>query len=311
MARLQSGKMSLADKPFGLRGIAQDALENLVPLVSSNKINLVLAPGREVFIKGDREKLLEAIALLLEHRILHHPPCGSIQLVLHAKNGIACLAISDSGKGIRAEDIPDLFYGFSRGRKGGWRLGTIEFSLAMVKQVVQLHGGTVSISKHAEGSALEIKLPLFAGIVESNQDVFEPHDGAILIVEDDDDCREVLLQVLQSEGIRVSGAANSQNAIQILTYSRPALVLLDLRLGRQGEDGRQVLQHLRHGPRLANIPVFVISGTTESSAGFRYDGPEHIDDFFEKPLNMPRLLNRIREIIRPLHKDLPNRPKSF
>ena len=83
----------------------------------------------------------------------------------------------------------------------------------------------------------------------------------------------------------------------MLGAARPALVLLDLRLG--ASDGRSVLQRLRADPRLADTPVFVVSGAADSAAGFRYEGPERIDGFFEKPLNLPRLIDRIREIVRP------------
>ena len=121
-------------------------------------------------------------------------------------------------------------------------------------------------------------------------------DGYILVVDDDDDFRSFVAEDLESLGYEVRQAENGQVALERLEEEMPALVLLDLRLGEG--DGRRVLEHIRGDAGLANTPVFVISGAADSAAGFLYDGPERIDGFFEKPLNLPRLLDRIREYVR-------------
>lgn len=297
MARLQGGKMTLSDRPFGLRALAQEVLGSLGSLVEASKVEVILEKAGEVFVKGDRERLLEAVGHLLENALLYNTKGGRVRVEVRAEGGVAALEVADTGPGIPPEDLPHIFDRFYRGQ-GALRAGGSGLGLAIVRQVAQLHGGTATVvSVPGEGATFRLTLPLFAGAVASGGAPAEPREGAILVVEDDADCREVLVQVLETEGLTVVSAADGEAALAALEASRPALVLLDLRLG--GSDGRQVLQHIRHDPRLKETPVFVVSGAVDSAAGFNYDGPERIDAFFEKPLNLPRLLDRIQEIVRP------------
>jgi CheY-like chemotaxis protein len=298
MSRLQSGRMTLDDRPFGLRALAQEAAGTLLPVASATGVTLVTRNAGEVYVKGDRERLLEAVAHLLENGIVYNRPGGKVEASVTAEGGVARLSVHDTGNGIDPNELPHVFERFYRGRGGGSRVGSSGLGLAIVRQIARLHGGSVSAaSALGEGSTFVLELPLFAGEVSSPSGTPEPRDGAILVVEDDVDCREVLVQVLESEGMSAVQASDGEAALHVLSSTRPALVLLDLRLG--GSDGRAVLQHIRADERLAATPVFVISGAADSAAGFCYDGPERIDAFFEKPLNLPRLLDRIREVVAP------------
>ena len=116
-----------------------------------------------------------------------------------------------------------------------------------------------------------------------------------MLVEDDDDCREGVQELLRAEDIDVAAVASSDEAIAALGKMRPALLLVDLRL-REG-DGRAVIQHVRATPALADLPVYVMSGAVSEAASFKADGPHRIDGFFEKPLNLPRVLASIRSAI--------------
>ncbi|MGI5861501.1 MAG: ATP-binding protein [Myxococcales bacterium] len=297
MSKLQGERMTLDDKPFGLRALAQEAAGSRASLASAVNIAVDLPRASEVFVRGDRGRLLEAVAHLVENAILYNRPDGRVEITVGAEGGIALLQVKDTGTGIPPDDLPKIFDRFYRGHGTALLPSDSGLGLAIVRQVVHLHGGTVAVeSAPGEGATFTVKLPLFAGEVSADSKVVEPRDGAILLVEDDTDCREVVAQVLESEGLSVVAAADSAAARELLAASKPALVLLDLRLGEG--DGRRVLEHIRADARLANTPVFVISGAAESAAGFRYDGPERIDGFFEKPLNLPRLLDRIREVVR-------------
>jgi len=297
-SRLQTGRMELDSRPFGLRALVQEALGPLAPLAASSKVEVSLEKTSEVYVKGDRERMLEAMVHLLENSIVYNRSGGVVSLEITAVSGVAVLKVQDNGPGIHPDDLPHVFERFFRGREAGSHSGRSGLGLSLVRQIVQLHAGSVAVeSELGSGTTFTVRLPLFAGAVSEGARVAEPQDGAILLVEDDRDCREVLTQVLESEGLRVVALGDRESALQFLQAARPALVLLDLRLGTS--DGRAVLQHIRADERLASTPVFVVSGAADSAAGFRYDGPEHIDGFFEKPLNLPRLLDRIQEIVRP------------
>ncbi len=303
MSRLQSGRMTLEERPFALRALAQEAAGTLSPTAAASGVVLFLEKAPEVYVKGDRERLLEALVHLQENAIVYNRPGGRVDVSIRAEAGVATLCVRDDGAGIDEKDLPHIFERFYRGAGSGSRAGT-GLGLSVVRQVAQLHGGSISVqSALGRGSTFELRLPLFAGEVAAGSSAPEPRDGAVLVVEDDVDCREVLCELLASEGMSVIQAGDSDAALELLATARPALILLDLRLG--GSDGRAVLEHVRQEPRLERTPIFVISGAADSAAGFRYDGPERIDGFFEKPLNLPRLLDRVRSVVQPEVRALP------
>ncbi len=297
MSRLQSGRMTLEERPFGLRALAQEAAGTLGAAATASVVTLSVTRAPEVYVKGDRERLLEALVHLLDNAVAYNQAGGEVEVSIGAEGGVATLEVRDTGTGIAKEDLPHIFERFFRGAANGARAGT-GLGLSIVRQIAQLHGGSVLVSSApGRGSTFELRLPLFAGTVSAGTGDREPRDGAVLVVEDDTDCREVLSEVLASEGMSVVQVSDGDAALKVLATSRPALILLDLRLGKG--DGRTVLAHVRADARLERTPVFVISGAADSAAGFRYDGPERIDAFFEKPLNLPRLLDRVRSLVQP------------
>ena len=304
MSRLQAGRMTLDSKPFGLKGLLEEAALAMAPLAEGAGVTVKVARAGEIFIKGDRDRMREAVVNLLENGIHYGRKGGKVEMVVRGEAGVATLQISDDGVGVAPVDLPHVFDRFYKGQGRSKRSGA-GLGLALVRQIARLHGGSVSMhSVLNEGTQITLKLPLFAGAVALTEvplDEAEPLGGeGILLVEDDDDCREVVKQVLESEGFSVAAMAGLEDANRYLSASRPGLVLLDLRLG--GSDGRSLLKRIREDQRLAHTPVFVISGAADSEAGFAYDGPERIDGFFEKPLNMQRIIERVRATVRPVEQ---------
>jgi DNA-binding response OmpR family regulator len=168
-----------------------------------------------------------------------------------------------------------------------------------VAKILTLHGGRVEASSVlGEGSTFQMVLPMFAGAI-SAPDMAQsaPRAGGILLVEDDADCREVLQQVLEQEGYRVMAASRADEARSILSHIRPAMVLLDLRLSE--EDGRSVLRFIRGTESLADVVVYIISGASDLASLSAGQGLDRIDGFFEKPLQLPRLLDTVASVVRP------------
>jgi signal transduction histidine kinase/CheY-like chemotaxis protein len=297
MSRLQAGKMQLNQRPFGLKAVAEEVLRTLTPAAEQSKVQLVLPPTGEVFVRGDRERIAEAIQNLVESGINRCEPEDTVELRVGSEDGLALLTVKDSGPGLGAEDLEHVFDPFHRpdGARGqGHSLG-----LPLVAKIMALHGGRVEASSTlGEGTALQMVMPLFAGAV-SSPDLAQagPRAGGILLVEDDVDCREVLQQVLEQEGYRVMSTSGASEARSILSHIRPAMVLLDLRLSE--EDGRSVLRFIRGTESLADVAVYIISGASDVSALGAGQGLDRIDGFFEKPLQLPRLLDTVAAVVRP------------
>jgi signal transduction histidine kinase/CheY-like chemotaxis protein len=303
MSRLQSGKMQLNQRAFGIKAVAEEVLRGLAALAEHSKVRLHIPPCSEAFIRGDRDRIAEAIHNLVENGIHQSEEGGTVEIRVSTEEGLATLTVKDSGPGLSQEDLENIFDPFYRARSGPTRPLGGRLGLPLVAKILSLHGGRVdATSTLGEGSAFQMVLPMFAGAVstpEMNQAT--PRAGGILLVEDDMDCREVLQQVLEQEGYRVMSTTGASEAKSILSHIRPAMVLLDLRLSQ--EDGRSVLHYIRATEPLSDVVVYIISGASEVASLTSGQGLDRIDGFFEKPLQLPRLLDTVASVVRPSRRN--------
>jgi len=298
LSRLQTGKMQLTSRPFGLRALVSDVMASLASSGELSRVRLTLVPASEVFVKGDRERLFEAVHNLVEHALFLCSPDGEVMVEVGSEPGIALLTVRDDGMGLPPEDLEGLFDAFHRSRTAPG--SSVGLGLPITAKIVQLHGGRVeAASAPAAGTVRRVVLPAFAAQVGvADADGVSPQAGHILLVEDDRDCREVLQELLEQEGYSVASAAGAEEARVLLEALRPAMVLLDLRLSE--EDGRSVLRHLRGQAETAETPVYIISGASEVASLSTGTGLDRIDGFFEKPLQLPKLLDTVASVVRPV-----------
>jgi CheY-like chemotaxis protein len=113
----------------------------------------------------------------------------------------------------------------------------------------------------------------------------------------------MLQQVLEQEGYYVMSTSGAQEARAVLSHTHPAMVLLDLRLSQ--EDGRSVLHYIRETEPLKDIAVYIISGASEVASLSAGQGLDRIDGFFEKPIQLPRLLDTVASVVRPSRRQPP------
>jgi signal transduction histidine kinase/CheY-like chemotaxis protein len=299
LSRLQSGKMQLASRPFGLKTLVTDVLQALASAGELARVRLTLVPAAEVFVKGDRDHLFEAVHNLVEHALFLSQSEGEVRVEISSEAGLARLAVADDGMGLPPDDIEGLFDSFHRSRTGPG--ASVGLGLPVTAKIVQLHGGRVEAqSVLGQGTVRRIVLPAFAARVGVAEEAHgsAAQAGHILLVEDDRDCREVLQELLEQEGYSVVSAAGAEEARNLLEGMRPAMVLLDLRLSE--EDGRSVLRHVRSQPEFAELPVYIISGASEVASLRTGTGLDRIDGFFEKPLHLPKLLDTVASVVRPI-----------
>ncbi|WP_342374251.1 hybrid sensor histidine kinase/response regulator [Myxococcus stipitatus] len=299
MSRLQSGKMQLNQRPFGLKAVAEEVVRALGVVAEHCKVRVTIPPCPEVFVRGDRERIAEAVHNLVENGLHHSEPDDTVEVSISTEDGLATLTVKDSGPGMSAEALEHVFDAFYRAQPGVPRPPGAGLGIPLVGKIVALHGGRVeATSVLGEGSTFQMVLPMFAGAVSSpDLNQAAPKAGGILLVEDDADCREVLQQVLEQEGYRVMATSGASEARSILSHIRPAMVLLDLRLSE--EDGQSVLRFIRGTESLADIVVYIISGASEVASLTSGQGLERIDGFFEKPLQLPKLLDTVAAVVRP------------
>jgi len=262
------------------------AIEGLQPQVEQRSIHLEVALDRSVkLLAADPDRLEQVVATLLANAIQFTPNGGHIAVHLERAGRDARIQVIDTGKGIRREFLPHVFERFRRAESsstGGSR--GLGIGLAIVKHLVELHGGLVRAESPGEekGSTFTVELPLreeASGRPEAARtgERSEPDALAgvrILIVDDDRDMRDALQFLLESYGAEVRTAASAAEALAALERSRPDVLLSDVVM--PGENGYDLMRKIaaREGadaPPAAALSSFAKETDREEAvaAGFR------------------------------------------
>ena len=268
VTRITSGKIRLRRERLDLNALAQRTVEDHRTLFAKSDVRLEVLPARaEVWVDGDRVRLAQVVGNLLQNAAKFTPRGGetTVSVQADAARGEAILAVRDTGAGIEPEMLARLFHPFAQAdvtldrSKGGLGLG-----LALVKGLVELHGGSVSAASGGtgKGAAFTISLPLHvtaARIVPRQRGV--GGDGAprrVLIIEDNDDAAETLREVLEILEHVVEVAYSGPEGIEKARAFHPDVVLCDIGLPEM--DGYEVARRLRADPEVGRVAIVAVSG---------------------------------------------------
>ena len=268
ISRIVNGKLRLNVQLFSPQLSVDAALEALRPAAQAKNISLqsVLDPSAGP-ITGDPERLQQIVWNLVSNAVKFTPKGGKVQLALKKVESNVQILVSDNGAGIPAEHLPTVFDTFtqvdptSTRKQGGLGLG-----LAIVKKLVELHGGYVQASSPGlgKGSTFTVTLPLAAvkaahaasgttldadprPPLPENTEEFGLRGATILLVEDDDDARNMLASVLLSAHALVETASNASEALTLFDGIRPDLVVSDI--GMPEMNGYEFIAELRKRER--------------------------------------------------------------
>jgi PAS domain S-box-containing protein len=266
LARATSGKLQLRLQPVQLAAVVESAVEVARPLLDGRTHQLtVRLPEAPVELDGDPTRLAQAISNLLTNAATYTDPGGNILLTAERHADRLSIAVRDDGIGIAPEHLPRLFRMFSqvsppldRAQAG------VGIGLALVKALVELHGGTV----HAEsegpgrGSTFRIELPLRPRPAARSIPVLEPRPTPdpprVLVIDDNIDSADSVAALLELEGAEVRVAYAGQSALVMGAAFRPTLVLLDL--GMPGMNGYEVARALRGEPWGHDVFLVAMTG---------------------------------------------------
>jgi two-component system CheB/CheR fusion protein len=303
VSRIVSGKLRLDQHVIELGDVVQAALEMARSVAEAKSIQLdgpVESPPARVY--GDPARLQQALSNLLTNAIKFTPRGGKVSVSLDHAEGAAVVTVRDTGMGIKPEFLPRLFDRFSQEDSSATRThGGLGLGLALVKHLVELHGGAVGADSPGEGQGATfwVKLPAIrpsGGEVRSLRDHSADITGVrILVVDDDDDTRESILAVLQQAGAVVRAASSAGEALRILGEFKPEVLLSDMAM--PGEDGFCLIAKVRalppeQGGRVPAAALTALAGTDDRdrvlAAGFQ----AHI----AKPVNVPDLLQSVARL---------------
>ena len=299
--RLTRGKITLKKEHIDIAAVVNGAAETSKPLLDQRGHTLEIAMPRErIVVDGDLTRLEQVVTNLLHNACKYSPRGSRIELKVEREGDEAIIRVRDSGTGIPPEMIPTLFdmYAqrkpYSAADPPGFGIG-----LALVRQLVELHGG--SVSAHSEGvgkgSEFVIRLPAAGEQSLARKSPSPPVDSAkipkrkVLIIEDNDDAGEAMAALLETDGHEPRVATDGASALALAAQFKPDAAIVDI--GLPDLDGYEVAARLRE--LHPNVVLVGLSGWPADPQDGRFDraGFNH---YFVKPLDYRQLTRILAEI---------------
>ncbi len=300
ISRIITGKIRLNVQTVELLSVIEATIDTVRPAADAKNIRLqsVLDPAAGPVL-GDSERLQQIVWNLLSNAIKFTPKRGRVQVCLQRINSHVEIVVTDTGQGISAEFLPYVFERFRQADSSITRsFGGLGLGLAIVRQLVELHGGTVHAESPGEGqgATFTVKLPLMAiGPKAIEPERVHPAAGGsvpfdcsprldglrILIVDDDADIRALLIYTLEVCGAEVMAAASADEAISVLTASSTPMDILISDIGMPDEDGYALLRRVRalepeNGGRIPAIALTAYARTQDRRAALLAGFQSHV-----------------------------------
>ncbi|MDZ8227723.1 PAS domain S-box protein [Nostoc sp. ChiVER01] len=294
ISRILQGKMSLSTLPIDLNTVIRAALETvrLAAEAKSIQIQMIVSPVLGVVV-GDAGRLQQVVWNLLSNAIKFTPIGGQVTIALSQVENHAQIQITDTGKGISADFLPYVFEHFRQEDSATTRkFGGLGLGLAIVRQIVEMHGGTVTVDTPGVklGAIFTVQIPLAPQLTEApilKQSPVKESDLSgihILVVDDETDSREFIAFVLEQHGAIVTAVASGADALQAFTQSIPKLIISDI--GMPEMDGYMLIRQIRalppqQGGKIPAIALTAYAGELDQlqaiAAGFQRHVAKPID----------------------------------
>jgi PAS domain S-box-containing protein len=311
VSRIISGKLRVNPEPVDLRTVAQAALATVHPAAQAKNIEILTSfPPTVPAVAADEGRLQQVIWNLLSNAIKFTPRGGTVTLRIGVVGSLLRLTVRDTGEGIAREFLPHAFEAFRQADSSTTRVhGGIGLGLAIVRYIVELHGGRVSVASEGvgKGTTFTVDLP----VVESAPMVAPPHvektsPGSraaasplpslagvkVLAIDDQPYTRDIVAAILRRCGAEVSTADSASAGLEQAAATSPDVIVCDIAMPQ--EDGYAFVRQLRamKDAKLANLPVIALTAfgrsedrDTALSSGF--------DDYLKKPVEPADLANAV------------------
>ena len=294
LSRITLGKFRIASEPVELALVVERAVELAGALIESRRHRLVVRHmSGAVIVRGDRERLTQALANLLNNAAKYTADGGEIQVETSSDGVMAAIRIVDSGEGMEPELLQRAFDAFAQGDHSLARAeGGLGIGLTLVRRIVELHGGSVSAHSagQGQGSTFEVRLPCDAASRLPARPASRSEAGAprrkILVVDDNVDAVETLAEMLRLEGHEIRTAQDAENAVMEAVEFHPDVALLDI--GLPGMDGYTLADRLRALPEMRNAVLVAVTGYGRSE-DFARSAAVGFDHHLVKPIDPSRL----------------------
>jgi CheY-like chemotaxis protein len=318
MSRIVSGHVRLELELIDPALVVENALEAVRPAAFSRQVTLEARLERPLpRIWADPTRLQQVMWNLLSNAIKFTPSGGRVEVVLRAVDGGLEATVADTGAGIPADFLPHVFDRFRQADASTTRrYSGLGLGLAIVRELVQLHGGTVEADSAGEGKGalFTVRLPAGAVAAPAAADkrlpaaeagmapiAFQPTDLSgmkVLVVDDEPDARQLLEQILLACGARVQLAADAEQALELLRGDRPDVLVSDI--GMPNTDGFELIRRVRAqaDADLSRVPAVALTAFTRRDDE-RRALREGFDRYLPKPVDATALVAELARTVRP------------
>jgi PAS domain S-box-containing protein len=305
-SRIMTGNLKIDAHPVDIERVLQTAIGVIRPSAKAKRITVqIFINERGGMVLGDANRLQQAIWNLLSNAVKFTNEDGRIDVRLGRTDGTIELSVTDTGIGIEPEFAPWIFERFRQADSTSTRrYGGLGLGLSIVRNVIEMHGGRVSVSSPGKGRGSTFKIVLPEDLqkfqqTQNEQVKPESKQGEgrkgqeaglnlkgvrVLVVEDDPDTLELLRFILDRRGAEVNTAASTREALDVMEHWQPTTLVSDLAMPDQ--DGYELIGRIRSrsSERGGNIPAVAVSAYTRTedriralSAGFQMHLPKPVD----------------------------------
>jgi signal transduction histidine kinase/ActR/RegA family two-component response regulator len=320
VSRVISGKMRLNMQPVELSNVVHEAVATVTPAAQAKDIRVETAFDPQVGpVSGDPDRLRQIVWNLMSNAVKFTPKHGRIQVRIERVNSSVEIVVSDTGMGIAPDFLPHIFERFRQANSGPTREHAgLGLGLAIVRNLVELHGGTVYASSGGEGKGATFRVRFPVRIVHpdaqcsprrvhprqplapSSVDLPRLDGTHVLAVDDDADALRLLREMLEAVGASVTTATSGLAALDIVDGDRPDVLVADL--GMPQMDGFELIRRLRTSddPAVRDIPAAALTAYARSE-----DRAKALQGGFEihlaKPIDPAELISAVQALARRRH----------
>jgi signal transduction histidine kinase len=301
VSRITRGKIELARENIELSSVVAEAIEMASPLVEQKRHRLsVNVPRAGLLVDVDAGRIAQVISNLLTNAAKYTPAEGEIDVVAEREGGEVVLHVRDNGIGIPPESIDRVFDAFVQDEQALDRArGGLGLGLTIVRNFVELHGGTVTVASGGPnaGSTFTVRLPAItatdaADDLRATRPFKIPRLNArrVLVVDDNVDAADLVVETLSALGHQAVAAHDGPSALEAAARLRPNIALLDI--GLPVMDGYELARRFRELPELRNTKLIALTGY-----GTESDRVRSLEAGFDEHLVKPLALERLEEVL--------------
>ena len=304
ISRIIQGKLKLQICTVNLADTINNAVETVSLAAQAKAIDIQTSLAADAIVKGDPTRLQQIVWNLLSNAIKFTPNEGIVKVRLSLQQdelgSSAQIRVIDSGKGIAPEFLPHVFDYFRQAESTKSRSeGGLGLGLAIVRRLIEMHGGHVTASSEGigKGAIFTISLPILADSTKTSSEKTPLQNDSlanrkILVVDDDDDSRNLICFVLETAGAEVTAVRSAAEALSSIEQFQPNLLISDI--GMPQMNGYELIQKIRQLQPNTGIKAIALSGYA-SEADRKQSLSAGFDEHLNKPIDLKSLMKAIAD----------------